>query len=276
MNEKLKNSLNLNSFHIDTSKLKDAVLNFLVPIICFSASVALLLIVIYPTLTSRPQVQENLVKTRTLRQSLETKTSNLNGLVDYKNVLDEDSLLVNKALVSEQAVPGLLSQISYLAKNAGLNVNRLTYAVEQNDPEIQGYDNVNVSLGAEGVYTQMLSFLDSVEKTARFVSVKTIRYSVDPKVTSTLVFNIVLSSPYLYVESTPVTDEPVNLDIRSSDFTSFMTQIKGMTFYDPAKIEEEAAMAALEKQQAEDAKKAAAEAAAQEVVTPVETPTPTQ
>ena len=41
----------------------------------------------------------------------------------------------------------------------------------------------------------------------------------------------VLESPYQFVNSTAVTDDPVNLDITKDDFVTIINKVKGLKYY---------------------------------------------
>ena len=41
-----------------------------------------------------------------------------------------------------------------------------------------------------------------------------------------------LDSPYLFVQSSAVTDDPIKIDVTSSEFIDFMDMLQGLDYYD--------------------------------------------
>jgi hypothetical protein len=76
--------------------------------------------------------------------------------------------------------------------------------------------------------------MEIVENAARYVSIADFRYSISDKNDEggNLSSNFSVNSPYLFVQSAAVTDDPINLDITSPEFTSFMEMLKGLDYYD--------------------------------------------
>lgn len=234
MDGKEKKSLNLN---IDTSAVKETLLNFVVPLVCLVVSILLLVLVIYPSINNIPELKSTLSQREEKKQVLQTKVSFLKNLTNYKSAVDENSNLINRVLVSEADVPKLLDQIHQIAVGAGLTVTRLSYSYGGSG-EDQGttdyYDIVNVSLGAQGSYSQLALFLQNLEKAARLLNVDIFRFSRGSSAEDINVLSISLSiqSPYLFVQSDAVTDDPVSLDISNADFVNFINKLKEFKFYE--------------------------------------------
>jgi hypothetical protein len=171
-----------------------------------------------------------------LENQLRTKLSTLNKLLDFETVVQEDEALVSRVLVPETAVPELLTQIDIIAKDSGLLVNKLSYSFGETteSEDMLTYNVVNVSLGAIGNYEQINSFLVTLENAARLIDVSTYRFAAERTEATTGLFNVtfILRSPYLSVESSAVTDEPVNVDVADPEFTAVLDVIKQLRFYD--------------------------------------------
>lgn len=222
--------------NLDTAKLKNIALNFIVPIVSLGVSLLLIIIIIVPSITNKSSITLELSQKQTLQNTLTQKLTNLDRLVDFKAIVDEDSVLINKVLVSEEMVPELLSEVDHLAKSAGFEVTRLSYSLSQAKSGTEGYPAIDVSLGVKGTYDQFVNFLKLTENAARLVDLSNFRYSVGSKEEDLLNFNIVLVSPYLYVNSEAVTDDMIDLDITSGTFLQFMNKLKSLRYYDPAEI----------------------------------------
>lgn len=230
--EDKKPSLGLN---INTGAIKETLLNFVVPLISILISALALILYVYPTYKSVPLKKEELNKKIVLEKTLNSKYNNLKKLVDFKNVLDENSDLVNKVLVNEAEVPKLLDQVNQISDNSGIELNRLSYSYGSSKAEEAGsvsFDTVSVALAGEFSHDQMVVFMESVENSARFVRVSNFRYSGKSGEDGKLSGSFSLDSPYLLVQSNAVTDEPLDLDISNSDFISFMNMIKGLRYYE--------------------------------------------
>jgi len=234
--EKLK--LNVN---IDIKSIKEALLNFVVPLISIVSSVVLIMVFIYPMIKKYPILKSEFDNKALLKNTLQTKISNLRKLVDFKEFVDEGSDLVSRVLVSEADVPKLLDQVHQIATNSGMVVNRLSYSYG-GDQSSDFYNTVIVSLGTETNYGQIILFLESVENAARFIKVPSFRYSLGRNLEDgdSLSANFSVDSPYLFVQSDAVTDEPVNLDISSQEFVDFINNMKSLRYYEFLNIDVEA------------------------------------
>lgn len=226
---------------VDTSGIKEAIVNFLVPLICLGISVALIIIVIYPGYVNRPKAKQEIEVKTQQKLVLEQKSAKLKRLLVFKDVLDQNSTMVDKVLVSKDNVPQLLDEVFQIGTNAGTKVKRLTYSYNE-APNINAanasskassapiYKEVLISLGTEGSYDQLVLLLQKIENAARIVSVNSLRYSIDEK--GILAVNYSISSPYLFVQSSAVTDDPVEIDIASQKFIDFVNRIKGFDYYE--------------------------------------------
>jgi Tfp pilus assembly protein PilO len=219
---------------VNTYLIKEAVLNFIVPLVSLTASAALFLLFIYPSLNNLPTLESDLAAKTDLDIQLKDKLANLNQLESDTEFVAENSSLVDNVLVSEAFVPALLTQIDSIAKEAGLEVIKLSYSLGADESEEAGvnYSNVTVSLGAKGTSSQQKQFMSLLENAARIVNMVNYRYSAsDQEAGFILDATYALQAPYLYVESEAVTDDPINLDISASDFTSLINTLKSMRFY---------------------------------------------
>lgn len=222
------------SLQLNTNAVIKSIINFIVPLVCFLVCVILGFFIVYPHYKNKPVVEALITEKQNLNQILERKLIILNKLSDFKNVLTESSQLVDKVLVSEANVPQLLDEIYQIATNVGLKVNRLNYSYS--DTRTTGsapaniFEEVNVSLGADGNYDQLIALLQDTEVAARILYTPTFRYTVDTEGKMSMNFNVI--SPFLYVKSTAVTDEPVELDITNPKFTEFINRLKPLKFYE--------------------------------------------
>ena len=90
---------------IDTNKAKDTLINFLVPLVALLVSAAMGLFIIFPASQNIPQLQSQVKQKATLNVQLEKKLEKLNTLLDFKDIVDENSAIAEKVLVSKSAVP---------------------------------------------------------------------------------------------------------------------------------------------------------------------------
>lgn len=228
------------SINIDTSKIKGVLLNFVIPLIAFGVSFLLIIVIVYPYFKNLPVIKGDLKQKQQLERVLNAKIVNLNRLVDFKSVVDEDSNLVNKVLANESEVPRLLDQVNQIATNSGMDVTRLSYSFGESassdigESEQVAYSTVSIALGTDSSFEQLVVFMKAVESAARFVNVPNFRYSSNTTTggESKLGGSFSIVSPFLLVQSTAVTDEPVDLDISSQSFVDFINMIKGLKFYE--------------------------------------------
>jgi len=225
----------------DLNALKNALVNFVVPIVCLVVSLILFLTIIYPAIQEIPALRDDLQRKESLSSQLDSKIRNLKGLVDFKGTVDEDEKLISDTLVSEPMVPQLLTQIDIIARENGLALNKLSYSITESDEKnkeavkSKNVQNVTVVLSANGNHDQLINFFKALETAARIVAVKSFRYeeSSDPETAGFLSFSIILTSPYLYVQSNAVTDDPVDLDINNKEFLDTISKVKKYKFYKP-------------------------------------------
>lgn len=225
-----KKSLNLG---IDSDNLKRILLNFIIPIVCLVVSIVLFFVVIQPSIKNKPELEKQLVQKKTLESQLKVKLAKLNDLEMYKEIVDKDSSMIDKVLVSEASVPELLSEVDTIARDSGFEVTRLSYSPGKSTSGELGYDSVNVSLGVSGNYDQYIAFLQAAESAARLIDIESFRYAASTKNLDELNLNIVVRSPYLFVSSSAATDEAININISDPKFLSFIESIKKMRYYDP-------------------------------------------
>ena len=218
---------------INKQAIRDTIVNFLIPIICIGLSGALFVAFIIPFIRSHKELAAEVEQTRSLRDQLSRKLDALNNLIDFKDAIDEHSGIVSEVLVSETKVPFLLTQVDTIAKESGLSVNKLSYSTSSagGAEEVTSLEYVTVQLGIKGNRDQLITFFDTLENSARLVDVDTYRYAEQSDASSEVTSTIILKSPYLYVKSTAVTDDPITLDITSQDFLDMMQKIKQLKLY---------------------------------------------
>ena len=258
----------------DASSVKENILNFIIPLVCIGVSLVIGFFVIYPYFKNAPKVKIEIAEKQQLKQVLEKKVWILKKNAEFKQVLDEGSALVDKVLVSDANVPQLLDEVYQIATNVGLGVTRLNYSYggvavgAETTQAGEEFKEVNVGLGGDGSYEQLISLLRDTENAARILYVSDLRYSTGEE--GSLSMNFTIISPYLYVQSTAATDVPVDLDITNPVFLESVNRLKSLRYYeflnkDIKIIEEEKA------EDAEGTEEADAEAAPEENV-PAETP----
>jgi Tfp pilus assembly protein PilO len=220
-------------------KIKDTLLNFIVPLISLGVTLLLAFTIAIPSRSKLPTLDTQLKAAGDLRAKLETKIGVLEQLVEYQVVVDEDVKIFEQALPEEAMVPELLTQVDTIARESGLKVTVLSYSVSEfrstvtQEEEGATYETIIINLGVEGGYDQILAFLQNLEMAARIVNVQTIRLtggeSEEGAVYKT---TFILSAPYLYVESEAVTDAEVTVDISNSGFLNTLESAKELKYYD--------------------------------------------
>jgi len=217
-------------------KVKDTVLNFIVPLLSILFAILILSLYVYPVYKELPVKKAELDKKIALRNTLSKKVEALTNLVNFKDVFDENLDVVTKVLVPEPEVPRLLDQASQIASRAGMDIERLSYSYGSKGSDKSSFETVTVSMSVKSSFEQLVLFMELVEKAARYVSVPNFRYSVSSntgeKDYGSLSSSFSLDSPYLFVESSAVTDEPIGIDMSSNEFTEFMSMLKGLDYYD--------------------------------------------
>lgn len=225
MNEK-------SNLQINTSIIISSIVNFIVPLVCLLVCLVLGFFIIYPYYKNKPTVEAEISSKQNLSGVLANKIVLLNRLSDFKDLLDENSQIVDKVLVSEAAVPQLLDEVYQIATNAGIEVTRLSYSfggASADVGEVEGFKEVNVSLGGNGSYDQLITILRDMETAARIVYAPVLRYSATEE---DLSMSFTINSPYLSVQSTAQTDIPVSLDISNQSFVDTINQLKGLKYYE--------------------------------------------
>jgi Tfp pilus assembly protein PilO len=244
MNEKIAAKISVN-----TEQLKDFLLNFIVPVICLGGIALLGGFVLYPAYKSLPALTATLKEKSDLTTQLEDKYANLKKLVDHKDVVDQDLVLFKKLLSEQSLVPELLTQIDTIAKESGLTVTKMSYSFSEApitaQPAATGtpgaasaqtpksFKVVDVSMVAEGNYDQLVAFMANIEKSGRLLDVGNFRDSVSDKDgVSVLEFSFSLKSPYLFVQSTAVTDDPIELNLSDTAFTATVEKLTKFKIYE--------------------------------------------
>lgn len=218
---------------LDLSGIKSFLLNFLVPLGCLVGVGVLAFVVLLPSYRKIPSLEKQLATKTALSRQLNQKTRDLNELVDFKPLIEENSTLVNRTLVSEALIPELLAQVDRMVRESGMEVAQLSYSGSGGSGKGAGaYNSVGVALSTRGSYGGLLSFMDSVEKASRLVVVKDFRYTSSDNIEYDYSASFQLFSPYLSVESDAVTDEPVPLKITDKAFLSAMEQVAGLRHYE--------------------------------------------
>jgi len=217
----------------NAASVKESLLNFIIPLVCIFASLLIGFFIIFPYFRDGAKVKAEISEKQQLKQVLEKKVWILKKDSEFKQVLDDGSLLVDKALITEPNVPQLLDEVYQIATNLGLDVTRLNYSYVAISDEVattQDYQEVNVALGGIGSYDQLISLLRDTENAARVLYAPSFRYSTDEEGKLSMNFSII--SPYLQVQSSAVTDVPVDLDVTNPAFLETLNRLKTLKYYE--------------------------------------------
>ncbi|MBN1162664.1 type 4a pilus biogenesis protein PilO [Patescibacteria group bacterium] len=215
----------------DTARLKDTLLNFIVPLVAFAVIAGLFMLIILPTMKSLPNLKQELTQKEALSEILYTKNNVLDRLVDFKSIVSENSTLVDRVLVSEEEPLPLQDQVYKMAIDAGLEVTKLSYSSGGGGKtEAGAYKIVGISIGIDGNYDELVKFFELVENAARFVQIDGFRFNLG-KDNQSISTDMRVDAPYLFVASQAVTDDPIELDIASDDFIKFVNRLKELNFY---------------------------------------------
>ncbi len=219
---------------LSSIKIKQTIANFIIPLVAVVLSLGLLGLYIYPSLSDIPLLTSELDDRTALAQQLVAKVEKLNNLLDFKQNVDESAVLVSKALSEEPLVPQLLTQIDQIAKESGLSITRMSYALNDTgevDPKVGNYQVVAVNLSVSGNYNQIVTFLTNLENSSRVINVSTVRFTVDDE-SGNIDTNLVLISPYVVVSAQANTDEPITFDVTATDFQQTMVRLRNLRHYD--------------------------------------------
>ncbi|GIW69664.1 MAG: hypothetical protein KatS3mg101_0411 [Patescibacteria group bacterium] len=232
---------------IKLGAFKDAILDFVFPLIGLLITVSLFFFYIKPTYKKINDMKAELVSKSAILEVLNTKASALTKMKDYDAVLKEDAEMVERLYASESNVPQLLDEVHQIATNAGMTVDRLNYsysgsgATTETNPDATSTQRkedvsgiVNVTMSITGTYDQMIVFMQEIERAARIAYVTTFRFGAtsDENDGSLINVNVNVDSPYMYVQSVAVTDDPITLDVTSPSFISFINSIKDYKYYE--------------------------------------------
>lgn len=216
---------------------------YLVPAILLVLSIILVLLVGLPSFKSHSSLKiesenaaNNLSKLTEKRLSLE-KVASLSG------ALDDNLLLIKKALPDENEIPALLSQIQQVANEAGTELDSITYSSSSNQRPVGGSEKntaspneIFVQTSVSGTYQQAIKILDILEKARRVVTIDSVRLDLkakeDPKV---LNYSLALKGYYLEAKGTvSSTDKFSNLDI--ADYNNILEEIRSYREYENIEV----------------------------------------
>lgn len=150
---------------------------------------------LWPGISEIQDKTAKLERTRLEKEAEFTKKQQVaNNLNQYKRQLEVVEQRLKEALTEmpEQIkIDDLLTQLSELAKKAGLSMRTLQPLSETKDGQF--YYKIPIKMSVEGGFHEIAVFLDSVSKLKRIVNVNNIQFSA-PKV---LADKVVLSAAYL-------------------------------------------------------------------------------
>ncbi|MDF1564912.1 MAG: type 4a pilus biogenesis protein PilO [Deltaproteobacteria bacterium] len=150
---------------------------------------------LFPGIAEIEEKTVRLERTRAEREAEFTKKQQVaNNLDQYKRQLEVVEQRLKEALTEmpeDIRIDDLLTQLSELAKKAGLSMRTLKPMAEARDGEF--YFKIPIKMSVEGGYHEIAVFLDSVSKLKRIVNVNNIEFG-SPKV---LADKVVLSARYM-------------------------------------------------------------------------------
>lgn len=216
------------SIKIDASKIRSVIVDFIIPLISVVVVLFLILFIIYPSIKNLPILYSDLKKKISTEILLKNKMSILEKLVDFKTVVEENSIILLSAIPSEPQVPQLLTHVDQIARESGLSVVSMNYTLSS-----ALTSEVGVTLAVSGNYDQITNFLFNLERSSRVVDLDNFRYteSSDSLGNKSLLATFVLKSPYLAVNANAVTTEPLNLDITDKSFINLLNEVKKLKIY---------------------------------------------
>lgn len=209
-------------------KIKSAIAGFIVPILCISISVALVLFVVVPSLKVLPTNSRDINSRQEQSKILKKKVDVLEKLVDFKSVVNEDFVLLSTAIPSESQVPQLLTQIDQISKESGMAIVTMNYTLSNTS-----VGEVNVTLTATGNYDQIVSFLSNLEDSSRIIELDNLRYgdNKDAEGKAALLVTFVLKSSYLTSNSKATETDSFSLDITDPGFIGLLAKVKDLKIY---------------------------------------------
>ncbi len=145
-------------------------------LICIITVVLIIAIFLFYFYLPKKKTIDGLLSSRdSLKKQLETYKTKAAQLPKYQKEMErakEDFIVASKKLPEQKDIPELLSNISYAAKTAGLEIN--TFQPAKTSPQ-EFYAKIPVSIKANGSYHQVGLFLDSVSRLSRIVNVENIK-----------------------------------------------------------------------------------------------------
>lgn len=216
---------------------KDVILYNIIPGILLLGLIGMGALVAYPKYSKLPEKKAQIEQLTQKDQILGDKIQKLNDLNDFKDIIQEDSTIIDLALPSEARVPLLLTQVQKIALDSGLTITNLTYAPMQGSEKNKA-NLVNVLLTAKGNYKQCITFLKSIESASRLIDLSTLRFTTSNKElpgnleTTALDMNVGLYSAYLPAEAQAIVESPITVDIRGNEFVSLINKLKSLKVYD--------------------------------------------
>lgn len=135
------------------------------------------LFAINPTLSTIANLQKQLEDSRFVDENLSRKITNLSMLQRRFNQLQGDLPVVYSAVPENPNVPTLMSQVYLIALEENVSINNLqTQEVElsKTTDAPNKYSSYIFNVSASGEYNNLLSFVNSLNRFERIVSIDTI------------------------------------------------------------------------------------------------------
>lgn len=225
---------------VDLTGFKRFIANFLIPLIALAIMGILVLVVIMPAVREIPVLQSDLAEREVKVASLDEKLQKLRSLTDFKESVEENHTLVSKVLAEEPLVPQLLTQIDRIAGESGVTLTKINYTTAEKTltPEEEKakppYNIVAINVGSDSTYDQVVAFLSNLENSGRVVTINSLRFSAANTEEKAGIYETtyVISSPYVKVETSAVTDDPIKFDMANKQFQDLMARLKALKIYE--------------------------------------------
>ncbi|MBI4091264.1 type 4a pilus biogenesis protein PilO [candidate division WWE3 bacterium] len=216
---------------------KEAMIFTILPLLFFTASLALVFFVAIPRNKQKPLKETELKQLKEKNVNLQKKIEKLNDLADFREIIEENTRLVDSALPSQADVPLLLTQIQQISKESGLSIANLSYSSSGSGVKNES-SQVNVFMSAKGNFGQVKTFLTTLEKASRIIDISTLRITSqqgtqpDALGASAIDLSTVLVSSFLPVEDRAEIEDPLTVDIRDQGFINIINKLKEYKIYE--------------------------------------------
>lgn len=172
---------------------------FILPIILFLASLAIILWILLP-------IYNDIKLTAELKKQNESNlndriklSSSLKGLVGQYNQRLNDVNSFSRVIPEDQSIPELLVNLEALASENGLTFSGVNFTPK--NPKMPGVKTLTIAVKVKGSYPAFKNYLSAMEKSLRIFDVMSISFSGISRGTSNinvnnLDFNLIINTYY--------------------------------------------------------------------------------